>query len=603
MDLIKEQPFTEIMILSSPVAPITFNMMIRQMLFFIVFLLFSSFKGSCEIIPADNSTINYTNIYFEEQLNKNAGEYELSIYSDSLLIHLITKMENRLPAFWVSDLSWGKRYYWKVTGYSTNRAESYPGQVHRFNILKIIYQSYDEIKIDVGTNKEDKNAGGLISIDYTKSIIDRKGRQVWAIPPLDSVELGKMYIRDMRITKDNTVTFLTFQVPYELDFNGKVIWKAPFPCIINSDTITYHHDFKKTSRGTYMILGEKKVYRKLLGNYTDEQIKNSPDVSLVNNELYKKTMMTILLEFNKEGKIIWYWDANDYIKDIDLNYKLVEAGTPNFATHANAFSENKEGTKVYVGFRDLNRIVKLDKKTKKIELSYGEKYPSGEAMVPINFVNQHDANVSDHNSIYIFNNNGLKNLAGISSIMELRDNLKHIDSAVIWKFNLNFDTLTKGKSVNGGNIVELPNKNLLFCAGALNRIFEVTRDKEIVWDAFLSTRGIKDSTWQPFVQYRANWIKQLNRFHFIPQISSAPIKKGNKCTIKITINNTGNVGDSYEIDVFSKEDVLLFKGQTKFLGVGESLDQTINFKIHTDLEGIKTCVKSNNSSENKLLIN
>ena len=178
-----------------------------------------------------------------------------------------------------------------------------------------------------------------MSVDYTKSIIDRKGRQVWAIPPIDSVPIGKMFIRDIRITNDNTITFLTFHIPYEIDFNGKILWQAPYPFIMGRDTIVYHHDFKKTDRGTYMVLGDKIVYRKLIGHYTDQELKNSPDVTTINRELYKKTLIAILLEFDKDGKMIWFWDASDYVADIDLNHKKVEAGTPNFATHANAFSE------------------------------------------------------------------------------------------------------------------------------------------------------------------------------------------------------------------------------------------------------------------------
>src|SRR6185503_1799810 len=145
----------------------------------------------------------------------------------------------------------------------------------------------------------------------------------------------------------------------------------------------------------------------------------------IDNVLYRRTLIGILLEFNKAGKLIWYWDANNYIKDVDLNHKKTPTGLPNFATHDNAFGENEEGTKVYVSFRDLSRIVKIDKKTKKAELSYGDKYPSGDAAYGNNlFKNQHDANVTRHNSIYIFNNNGAWG-GGISSIIELRDNLKN----------------------------------------------------------------------------------------------------------------------------------------------------------------------------------
>lgn len=141
------------------------------------------------------------------------------------------------------------------------------------------------------------------------------------------------------------------------------------------------------------------------------------------------------------------------------------------------------------------------------------------------FKNQHDANVTKHNSIYILNNNGSWG-GGISSVIELKDNLKSKkDTPWVWKFDLDFDTLSKGKTLNGGKVNELPNSNLLVCAGELNRIFEVTKNKEIVWDAFIYGKGKQDSVWVRMPQYRANWASQLNQFHFIPDISAVKKEK------------------------------------------------------------------------------
>ena len=171
----------------------------------------------------------------------------------------------------------------------------------------------------------------------------------------------------------------------------------------------------------------------------------------------------------------------------------------------------------------------------------------------------------------MFNNNGFKNPNGVSSILELRDNIKPGDQAVIWKFDLNFDNLTRGKSVNGGDIVELPNKNLLFCAGALNRIFEISKDKKIVWDALLFAKSTNDTTWEPFVQYRANWIRQLNWCHFIAEMDSLIVTKGKQCSVSVTINNTGNVEDAYDIEVFSEKNESIYKTSTQNLKPDETL--------------------------------
>jgi len=569
-------------------------------IFLYAFLLFS-YSGFCEIHPAENSKLNYTTVYFSENFISGAKEYELEVYSDSLLTQKVTSQRSALPAFWVEDLSWASRYFWKISGYDSENKQVEKGNVHVFSILKITYMNYDEIRVDVKKNNTEKNAGGFISIDYTKSIINRKGKPVWVIPHLENVPVEKMYIRDMRITHDNTVTFLTFQIPCEIDFNGKVVWQAPYPFLLNSDTVHYHHDFKKTSRGTYMVMADRHVYRRLLKEPTDIELKNSPEVKRIQNEWYKKTYITFLLEFDKDHKLIWYWDANEYLKDIDLNWKKMEMTTPNFATHANAFGENKEGTKIYIGFRDLSRIIKIDKKTKKVEHSYGEVYPSGEANIPVEMNNQHDANPSDHNSIYVFNNNGFKEVTGVSTILELKDNVKPGEDPIIWKFDLNFDPATKGKSANGGNIVELPNSNLLFCAGSLHRIFEISKKREIVWDAMLYSRGIKDTAWKPFPQYRSNWIPQLNWYYFMSTLNAAPIKKGKHLIADLTIYNTGNIEDAYEIQILSGENVLLQSLTTPVVKKNESIQHTLRVKTKEKIENLKILVRSKRSEQRELI--
>lgn len=563
-----------------------------KLFFTIVFFSFSCLLFS-RTIPLENAQLNYTTVYFEENFVENAATYELELYTDSLLTKPFIKKNAAIPAFWIEDLNWGTKYYWKVLAYSEDHKELRNPKIHSFSILKVIYLNYSEIRVDVKKNDENRNAGGLISIDYTKSIINRKGRQVWIIPPLKGVPLDKMYVRDLRITRENTITFLTVQVPYEIDFDGNILWQAPYPFILNSDTIIYHHDFKKTSRGTYMVMGDRMIYRCIVKEPTDEELKNSPDVRMIKGELYKRTLITYVLEFDKNGQLIWYWDANDYLKDVDLNAKKVEKATPNFASHANAFSESKDGTKLFVSFRDLSRIVKLDKKTKKIERSYGEEYPSGEATVFVDMKNQHDASPTDRNTFYTFNNNGFMDMKTVSSILEVQDEVNKGRSAVIWKFDLNFDTLTKGKSINGGNIVELPNKNLLFCAGALNRIFEITKSKEIVWDALLYSHGINaQDTWQPFSQYRCNWVKQLNWYYFMGHINGVPVKKGRNLTFDLGIFNSGNTEDRYDVEIWSPQGQRIYQLKTPLIRSGDNLHQVVKIKSKIPLRELKILVKS-----------
>jgi hypothetical protein len=567
-----------------------------------MFCMYLPFMGLCKVLPTNRSVVNCTRIYFEEELHKGAGEYEL-VFFDSLPNGSraeIKKIKGRLPAFIINGFEWDHIYYWYVKGYDLANAEMYTGDTHTFKVMKVVSQNSEEFRIAVKVNKKNKQAGGYIAVDYTRSIYDREGKALWTIPDAEHMSAQQNQIRDLKITKDNTVTFLNGSFPLEIDLDGNILWMPPYPFIFNSDTIVYHHDFKKTNRGTYMVMGNRKVYRKALGDYSAEALKKEFETRVINNQVYCRVQVVILLEFNREGKLIWYWDSNEYIEDADLNFKKSLSKLPSFATHANAFSENEAGTKVYLGFRDLSRIIKIDKKTGKVELSYGEKYPSGEARLANHlFRRQHDARVTKHNSILIFNNNSNpgQGPGGISSVMELKDNAGINDSILLWKFSLDFDTLTAGRSVSGGNLNELPNSNLLVCAGLLNRIFEVTRGKEIVWDAFIESRKMNGITWQASPQYRCSWTPGIKLFRCIPEVISHTVKN-NQVSFDLAIHNTGDSDDVYQVEVFSRTGISLHKLKTQTVRKNKTLKQNMKFKLNpAGVNEVSVMVRSLSSLE------
>ncbi len=553
--------------------------MFRLKLNCLILLFCISLPGFGEIIPSEGSKLNYTSVYFESDLQTEAVGYALSLYSDVDLTHLVTHLKGPLPAFWVPALTWGNSYYWKITVYSKDGKEVAPAAVHHFSILKIKYSGADEVWLDVKTNKKESQSEGFISIDYTRSLYTRDGNPVWTFPEMPWVSTSTVQVRDLKVTKNNTLTFFNDQVPTEMDVYGTVLWSAPYPFISNTDTIFYHHDFKKTKDGTYMVLGNKKVYRKVSDNYTIEELKNF-EIVRKDSSIYCKVLMTVLLEFNKEGKLVWFWDAGDYIKDVDLNYKKKRENAPLMAMHSTAFSINGAGTKIYISFRDLSRIVKLDKKTKRVELSYGEKFPSGDAILGNSlFRKQQDVFVTHHNSLLVFNSNSQdRSERWYSSVLEIKDNANPKDSLLLWKFALNFDVLTPGRTFNGGNVLELPNSNLLICTGSLARIFEITRSKEIVWDAMVKSRRPGDTTWQDMPQYKSNWVAELKRYYFITETKNITAANG-IASLKLKIHNTGNADDSYQVQVFSEKKMPVYKTTVSAVKKETTVDKILNFNF------------------------
>lgn len=541
-----------------------------------------TYKSFAETIPKDSSQVNFINVYFEEDFKKEVTRYQLQIFKSQKSLmkdSAIVTLEGQLPSFTCTQLNWGNSYYWRINTLNKKNKRIETGKTHTFKIIpKVNSDFFSDLRLDVKTNTTDKHAGGFILIDYLRGIYNREGQPLWVLPNIAGFVHNGSQIRDLEFTPDNTITFLSNNIPLEIDLHCNVLWTLPNPYVFKNDTIYFHHDLKKTKQGTYFMLANKAVYRPMLIEYTDSLKKLNRDVIVKNDKPFIRTEIPVLLELSHDGKVLWYWDSDEYIQDIDLNFRKTPNGFPIAQPHANALGVNEENTKVYLGFRDLSRIIKIDKGTKKVELSFGQKYPSGEAMFADNlFKQQHDARVTNHNSILILNNNGSRKNDEPSAIMELRDNVKMGDSVLIWRFDLNFDTLTNGKSYSGGNVTELPNSNLLLCAGQLNRIFEVSRKKEIVWDAFIYAYSKQENVWQSMPNYRGAWINDFEIKHFPVDVINFKNKKNN-CQLDIEIHNVNKFSEALEIEI-TQGGKTVHSQKTETIMAGKKLPLNLNFSV------------------------
>ncbi|MBL7933066.1 MAG: hypothetical protein JNL60_14250, partial [Bacteroidia bacterium] len=112
-------------------------------------ILISSSRVFAQAVPADKSTLSYIDVYFETDFVKDAAQYELALYSDSL--HAINDqaektLSGKLPAFYLKDLNWNSRYFWKIKTYNNRGELSNGGSIRSFRICqKVNYITFDEI--------------------------------------------------------------------------------------------------------------------------------------------------------------------------------------------------------------------------------------------------------------------------------------------------------------------------------------------------------------------------------------------------------------------------------------------------------------------------
>jgi hypothetical protein len=252
----------------------------------------------------------------------------------------------------------------------------------------------------------------------------------------------------------------------------------------------------------------------------------------------------VIAEYNRHGQLKWRWDSYNYFRQEDLLFKKTPDGKPDISTHLNAFEFADSGRTVYAGFRDMNRIVKVDRITGKAVASYGSPMPSGEAPTGKDFFNkQHDITLLRNGNLAVFNNDSIGVPGIISSVVIFTQvSAPGEQSQIVWEFPCKWDSLTSGKSEKGGSIDELPNGNYLINMGSLHRCIEITPDKKIVWDVIEEYYNADSAAYLPYRQYRSHYVSSLYPCWF-----SSTVTKNNSKSVSVDIVNEGTEPDGYSV--------------------------------------------------------
>ena len=217
----------------------------------------------------------------------------------------------------------------------------------------------------------------------------------------------------------------------EFDTDDNLIWST----ILDSDSYTFHHDFKQIDENTIIALTwELKAYNG--NNYWNEKIV----------KIDKST-----------SSITWEWSA------MDDGSILPTGGSPDYL-HFNSI-DYKDG-QVLVSSRNQNQIYIIDETTKAIIATY----TAGNTLD-----SQHDASFLDNGNILVFNNMAT---GTVSKVLEL-----DTDDNIVWEYSSDFYS----NHISGAQRLE--NGNTLICSGVEGKFIEVSQDKEVVWEYTNSYRN------------------------------------------------------------------------------------------------------------------
>lgn len=279
----------------------------------------------------------------------------------------------------------------------------------------------------------------------------------------------------------------------ELDWQGRTVWsfgeKAP------DGLARQHHDWARLTNGNTLVLSN------LL-----HSVKGFKQPRLLDDVIY---------EVNSAGDIVWTWVASEHLHEFGFTpaqLKLVyEADTADYL-HVNnlkvvgpnhwfdAGDTRFDPDNLLFDSRNANFIAIIDRKTGKIVWTLGPNYPANRANQlsrkvprPVDRTSgQHDAHIipvglPGAGNLLVFDNEGEGgyppvelSVTGGSRVLEIDPVRKQI----VWQYT-GEDSGGPGWSFQSTHISaarRLPNGNTFIDEGQKGRLFQVTRDGDIVWE-------------------------------------------------------------------------------------------------------------------------
>jgi outer membrane protein assembly factor BamB len=172
-----------------------------------------------------------------------------------------------------------------------------------------------------------------------------------------------------------------------------------------------------------------------------------------------------LVEMTTRGEVVWEWRSWDHLDP--AAYPVTPQDRRAEWTHGNTVAETADGD-IVVSFRNISTVVMIERATGKIVWTLGSP--------PL--AQQHDPRPLPNGNLLIFDNGTHRrdHPATFSRVIEVDPRT----SAIVWEYT--DPSLFEFFSPYISGAQRLANGNTLVCEGCHGRIFEVTRDREVVWE-------------------------------------------------------------------------------------------------------------------------
>jgi len=521
-------------------------------------LVLSLAPALAERIPADGARLTRTHLLFELDPIPGAEGYLVQVGDDEAaepFAHPLLELRTATLTARSESFRFGRSYRWR---YAALDAAGRPGDFggsFQFSILTSPLVDRGRFRVRV---RGPERPPGVILLDHARVAVNGEGHPVWFLPENEELFPARALVRDLKLSPAGSLTLLTRDNALELDLDGAVRWRAPRIATPGpGERGMYHHDLKRLANGHYMVLYFEVVPRQVPGEAEPRELHYDG-----------------IVEFDREGRTLWTWSARDYVSDADIFGRERVRGM-----HMNAFDADPGGRYVYGGFRDLSRIVKIDRESGAVVDSWGDRMPSGEARSGQGlFANQHDCVLAGDGTIVVYNNNRATDEEAPSGIVRFRPGSKGGEAKVVWRWEVPESEGLARKARAGGSVVLLPgDEGYLLNMGAVNHLFVVSPEGRVRWEALVESLtpatksapapataetdvqalpylaggswaagGVGSGTpgaWDPFPQYRASWASSLWPIWFT--LEKRPGADGSAALVRV--RNEGSEPDTYVV--------------------------------------------------------
>lgn len=246
----------------------------------------------------------------------------------------------------------------------------------------------------------------------------------------------------------------------ELDWNSKVVWEYKNEAM--------HHDFVDLPNSNILL----SLWEKTPQSITSQIRGGTPDTTL-NGAVFSDN----IVEINKEGRVVWSWHAYDHL---DPARDILGSPMPKFAwtyTNGLAYTPHNpiDGTEAFIiSMRSLDEVMIIRKKDGEIIW----RSPSGMLNT------QHDPTVLANGNILVFDNGFTRSPDPFPHFGSRVVEIDPKTDRIVWQIDGGKGVIDKVRFFAPivGGAERLPNGNTLITDGPRGHIFEVTKDKKVVWD-------------------------------------------------------------------------------------------------------------------------